>query len=56
MGEIADDMISGFSCSICGVYFEKEHGYPVVCNGCWEDLTPGLREKGGHQKAIYPEL
>lgn len=44
MGEIADDMIDGTSCSLCGCYFKdpkKEgfaftHGYPVYCRDCWE--------------------
>jgi hypothetical protein len=48
MGEIAEDMIDGASCSMCGIYFEREHGYPVLCKGCWK--------KGcGQQKAIFPE-
>jgi hypothetical protein len=43
MGEIADDMIEGRSCSLCGQYFMDkkgnifEHGYPVVCDECWEE-------------------
>jgi len=50
MGEIADDMINGSSCSLCGQYFNDpnvenddglgtvyEHGYPVYCKECWED-------------------
>ena len=36
MGELADDMIEGLSCSWCGIYFEEAHGYPVVCETCWE--------------------
>ena len=43
MGEIADDMIEGCSCSMCGCYFidKKDedylykHGYPVACTECW---------------------
>lgn len=38
MGEIADDMIEGRMCSLCGCYFVDkakdeiyEHDYPVVC-------------------------
>lgn len=54
MGQIADDMIDGFMCSLCGTYFEEEHGYPVVCRGCWEDLTE--EEKEMYQKAINKEL
>ena len=44
MGEMADDIIDGASCAICGVYFAEEHGYPVACNDCWESDC-------GYQKA-----
>ena len=54
MGEIANDLIEGKSCSWCGVYFTHEHSYPVVCNGCWKDATPSERQDV--QKAIYHEL
>jgi len=54
MGEIADDMVDGTCCALCGQYFkdpEKEnmsytHGYPVVCWDCWDDYC-----KGNHIKA-----
>ena len=48
MGEVADDMIDGLSCIICGLYFADrsgeeptiyEHGYPVVCWDCWGELN-----------------
>lgn len=39
---IAEDMIEGSSCSLCGDYFEDNqdggklltHGYPVACTAC----------------------
>lgn len=50
MGQIADDMINGACCAICGQYFVGvisdiwdegpelfEHGYPVACYECWEE-------------------
>lgn len=57
MGEIAEDMIDGTSCSLYGCYFVDPeepdtlytHGYPVVCKGCWSGLTPS--EKKFHEKA-----
>ena len=54
MGEIADDLIAGRTCSWCGVMFTKEHGYPVVCKGCWHDAKP--RERVDVQRAIYPVI
>jgi len=39
MGEIAEDMVDGQSCSWCGVYFEHSHGYPVICVDCYTDWS-----------------
>jgi hypothetical protein len=52
MGEIAEDMVDGLCCSHCGVYFEKEHGYPVLCQDCHK------RDEGesGLPKATEKEL
>lgn len=44
MGQVAEDMINGTCCSVCGSLFvEKkdpnvlfEHGYPVACNICYD--------------------
>ncbi len=51
MGQIANDMIEGRCCALCGQYFidlrrskdlQKgeeyafEHGIPVACDDCWE--------------------
>jgi hypothetical protein len=52
MGEIAEDMIDGTCCSLCGCYFENPkdknstytHGIPVICWECWDDLTKGQRK------------
>jgi len=34
MGEVANDMLDGLMCSWCGTYFEKAHGFPVLCVAC----------------------
>jgi len=50
MGEIADDMINGASCSWCGCYFEDEDwGIPVVCRECFDDWC---EEDGGSKKKL----
>ena len=54
MGELADDMTNGYSCSWCGVYFEKEHGYPVLCEDCFRDAEK--EELTGLSKATEKEL
>ena len=43
MGEVADDMIEGNSCSHCGTYFEDSHGFPVLCRNCFDTETPEER-------------
>lgn len=55
MGQIADDMIEGACCALCGVYFKEtneegkdynyEHGYPVACSSCY---TPDC----GYEEAL----
>lgn len=45
MGEIANDIIEGRACALCGMYFIDpadpdslyEHGYPVACKECYEE-------------------
>lgn len=54
MGEIAEGMIEGFQCSHCGICFEREHGYPVLCNDCYDNETP--EERAGLPKATEKEL
>ena len=60
MGELANDKMNGLSCYYCGVYFEKEHGYPVLCKSCWDDFIPHPPnhqvKKSGLSKARYREL
>jgi hypothetical protein len=50
MGSLANDMVTGRSCSECGIYFEKEHGYPILCIDCfdadeWEEGVDGKLPK-----------
>ena len=37
MGEIADDMLDGTCCQICGMFMDEAAGYPVTCAGCNDD-------------------
>lgn len=53
MGELANDMVDGYSCSHCGVYFEKPHDYPVLCHDCYDRETKA--ERAGIQRAINKE-
>ena len=54
MGQIADDIIAGFQCSHCGVCFEGEHGWPVLCNSCYYGETE--EERAGLQLATLRQL
>ncbi len=55
MGQATDDLVNGFVCSYCGIFFQEEHGYPVICEDCWNDLTPAER-KDAPQRATIEEL
>lgn len=38
MGEIADDMINGFMCQVCGEVIDGSvPGYPRLCESCKEE-------------------
>ena len=37
MGEIADAMLEGVFCQVCGEYMGEGDGFPVTCAGCQED-------------------
>lgn len=37
MGEMADAIIDGECCQVCGQYFEEEQGYPCTCEECGGD-------------------
>jgi len=58
MGEIADDIINGKQCSLCGICFVEEHGFPVVCKSCWLELVDEYGDENGIEitKAIFEEL
>lgn len=34
MGEIADMMIDGTMCQVCGEFLGDPQGYPITCDGC----------------------
>lgn len=57
MGQIADDKLSGFECSHCGICFEDEHGFPVLCITCFAQDAGGsgipeahIAEIGGNEE------
>ena len=56
MGEIANDMISGLACSDCGIYFEEEHGYPVLCDDCHKTWPADDIKMSGLERANIPEV
>lgn len=54
MGEIADAMVNGECCQLCGQYFVQKHGYPVVCKEDFRELTP--KEKKQYQEAKFETI
>ena len=51
---MGEDAIDGLCCSHCGVYFEEEHGYPVLCRSCYEGETE--EERAGMPMAFLKEV
>lgn len=43
MGEIAEDMLDGSCCELCGQYFEHPN--------CWKDLSSKEKKSKGRIKA-----
>lgn len=45
-GEIADMMLDGTMCQLCGEFLDGEAGgYPMYCAGCAPDATPAQHKK-----------
>jgi hypothetical protein len=42
MGEIADAILEGDLCEICGVYLGEGDGFPRTCTGCGGDADEDL--------------
>jgi hypothetical protein len=53
MGELADEMLDGWSCSHCGIYFKTGHGFPVLCKDCFNEETK--EERAGLPRATEEE-
>jgi hypothetical protein len=59
VGDMADDMVDGTTCSWCGCYFQDPedpdvlftHGYPVVCKDCRKGHSEKELERLGLQTA-----
>lgn len=60
-------MLSGTVCELCGMFFVHakpepgakeaglyEHGYPVVCWECWNELSK--KQRKNHKRALVPTL
>lgn len=54
MGEIANQMIEGKICTICGCKFKKQQEVPSVCPDCWKQLEP--KDKNIHCKSNSPTI
>jgi len=50
---MADDLICGLQCSHCGVMFNKEHEYPVLCESCFRN--DGGKKNGNPGKSNIPK-
>lgn len=53
---LAEDAANGAACSECGVYFTEAHGFPVLCQSCWDNLSEQERKEMGVQLATHEEI
>lgn len=51
MGEIADMMLDGSMCELCGEYLGEGDGYTRLCAGCSEDAPPPKAKKKRKQRS-----
>ena len=42
MGEIADMILGGMLCQVCGVYMGRGDGFPVTCAACSDDEVDAI--------------
>lgn len=54
MGEIADAILDGDLCQVCGVYMEGGNGYPQTCGGCLHDTKP--RRAPAHKPSTFERV
>ena len=40
MGDMADAIVNGECCQVCGEFFEVPTGYPTSCRACENEETP----------------
>lgn len=54
MAEQTEALVEGSTCSYgCGAYFEKPHGYPVICNRCYNKDKVQAKRDGYISKPIW---
>ena len=61
MGDMADDLVEGRTCSYCGVMFVESHDYPVLCRECFKqqkkDIAHGeVQRHDALPKSMHKEL
>ena len=55
MGEIADAMLNGETCSVCGVMLDGPTGYPRQCAGCGGDAKEFRPPRDRRPRTKCPE-
>lgn len=63
MGEQAEMMVNGEVCTICGMFFDEEYGYPKACEACGGDGVllgegdedDGEEDEGDEKSEFAPE-
>ena len=53
MGDIAEAMIDGLMCQVCGIFMHESVGYPRTCQDCGGDFA-GVPVKKKRKKKKKP--
>ena len=53
MGDTSDWILEGDMCAYCTTAWFTSHGFPTLCDNCWDKSTE--EQRSGYQKATHKE-
>lgn len=56
MGEVANAMLDGTLCSVCGVHLGGDEGYPVTCRDCDSEHDRGKAKRASNREYGHAKL
>lgn len=53
MGQVADALVNGDDCQVCGEYIGEGDGFPQTCSGCGGDVQVGEWSNDKFDEVMY---